>query len=59
MVYKQKVLALLESLEGKLRIIENVASGAIHMDAQQVNQIIQQIKGIREQLYDLISVERD
>lgn len=59
MVYKQKVLALLESLEGKLRIIENVASGAMPMDAQQVNQVIQQTKGIKEQLYDLISIERD
>lgn len=59
MVYKQKVLGLLETLEGKLRIIENVATGAMQMDAQQVNQVIQQTKGIREQLYDLISVERE
>ena len=59
MVYKQKVMSLLETLEGKLRIIENVANGAMQMDAQQVNQVIQQTKQIREQLYDLISVERD
>jgi hypothetical protein len=59
MVYKQKVMTLLETLEGKLRIIENVANGAMNMDAQQVNQVIQQTKQIREQLYDLISVERN
>jgi len=59
MVYKQKVMSLLESLEGKLRIVENVANGAMNMDAQQINQVIQQTKQIREQLYDLISVERD
>ena len=59
MVYKQKVLGLLEALEGKLRLIENVSNGALRMDAQQVNQLIDQTKKIREQLYDLVSVERD
>lgn len=59
MVYKQKVLSLLEALEGKLRLIENVSNGAMVMDRQQVNQLIQQTKQIREQLYDLISIERD
>jgi len=59
MVYKQKVLGLLEALEGKLRLIENVSNGALRMDAQQVNQLIEQTKKIREQLYDLVSVERD
>ena len=58
MVYKQKVLSLLEALEGKLRLIENVSNGAMVMDRQQVNQLIQQTKQIREQLYDLVSIER-
>ena len=59
MVYKQKVLGLLESLEGKLRIIENVANGAMNMDAQQVNQVIEQTKNLRDQIHQLISIERD
>ena len=59
MVYKQKVLALLEALEGKLRLIENVSNGAMIMDRQQVSQLIDQTKKIREQLYDLVSIERD
>jgi len=58
MVYKQKVLRLLEALEGKLRLIENVANGAMKMDSQQVNQLIEQTKKIREQIYDLVSVDR-
>ena len=58
MVYKEKVLGLLEALEGKLRLIENVANGSMHMDRQQVSQLIEQTKKIREQLYDLVSVER-
>ena len=59
MIYKQKVLSLLEALDGKLRIIENVANGAMRMDAQQVNQVIEQTKKITEQISSLISIERD
>ena len=58
MVYKEKVLGLLEALEGKLRLIENVANGSMNMDVQQVSELINQTKKIREQLYDLISIER-
>ena len=59
MIYKQKVLGLLETLEGKIRIIENVASGGMRMDAQQVNQVIEQTKKITEQIAELINIERD
>jgi hypothetical protein len=59
MVYKEKVLGLLEALEGKLRIIENVANGSMTMDAQQVNQVIEQTKKLRDQIHQLISIERD
>jgi hypothetical protein len=59
MVYKQKAMVLLESLEGKLRLIENVSNGSLNMDAEQVDQLIQQTKNIREQLANLISIERD
>ena len=59
MVYKQKVLGLLEALQGKIRIIENVAGGVMRMDAQQVDQIIRETKKLTEQLTEIISVERD
>jgi hypothetical protein len=59
MVYKQKVLGLLEALDGKLRIIENVANGAMNMDAQQVNQVIEQTKSLKDQIQQLVSIERD
>ena len=59
MIYKQKVQGLLEALDGKLRIIENVANGAMRMDSQQVSQVIEQTKKITEQISSLISIERD
>jgi hypothetical protein len=59
MIYKQKVLGLLEALEGKIRLIENVANGSMKMSADQVDQLISQTKKIREQLTDLVSIERD
>lgn len=59
MVYKQKVMSLLEALEGKLRLIENVANGAMRMDAHQINELIHQTKKLREQIYEIVSIERD
>jgi len=59
MIYKQKVLGLLEALEGKIRLIENIANGSMRMSAEQVDQLISQTKKIREQLVDLVSIERD
>jgi hypothetical protein len=59
MVYKQKVLGLLQALDGKLRLIENVASGAMRMDANEVTALINQTKKIREQIEDLVSIERE
>ena len=59
MVYKQKAQGLLEALAGKIRIIENISNGAVRMDAQQVNQLIQETKKLTEHLSELISIERD
>jgi hypothetical protein len=59
MVYKQKVLGLLEVLEGKLRLIENVANGSMRMSNEEVTNLINQTKKVKEQLFDLISIERD
>jgi hypothetical protein len=59
MVYKQKVLGLLEALQGKIRIIENVSNGAMNMDANQIRQVIEQSKKLNEQLIELVSIERE
>jgi hypothetical protein len=59
MVYKQKVLGLLEALQGKIRIIENISTGALRMENDQVVELIKQTKKLTEQISDLISIERD
>ncbi len=59
MIYKQKVLGLLEALQGKIRIIENVSNGAMNMDANQIRQVIEQSKKLNEQLIELVSIERE
>lgn len=59
MVYKAKVLGLLQALEGKIRLIENVASGAMRMDSADVDALINQTKKLREQIEELVSIERD
>ena len=59
MVYKQKVLGLLEALQGRLRIIENVSTGAMRMEPAEVDQLIQQTKKLTEQITEIISIERD
>ena len=59
MVYKQKALSLLETLQGKIRIIENVSNGSMRMDPQQVEHLIQQTKKLTEQITEIISIEKD
>jgi hypothetical protein len=59
MVYKQKALSLLETLQGKIRIIENVSNGSMRMDALQITQLIQQTKKLTEQITEIISIEKD
>jgi uncharacterized protein YdcH (DUF465 family) len=59
MVYKEKVLGLLETLEARLKLIENVANGAIRMDAKEISDLIQQTKKLRDQIHELISIERN
>lgn len=51
-------MGLLETLNAKLRLIENVSNGALRMEPEQVNQLIQQTKQISEQIANLISIER-
>jgi hypothetical protein len=58
MIYKEKIESLLESLDGKLKVIANVANGSIHINAQELNTIISDCVKIKERIQDLISIER-
>lgn len=59
MIYKEKVQGLVEVLNGKLRIIEGIATGAIQMNNQETVQIIADTKKIVERIGELVSIERD
>jgi putative sterol carrier protein len=59
MIYKEKVQGLVEVLNGKLRIIEGIATGAIKVNGQETIQIITETKKVVERIGELISIERD
>jgi putative sterol carrier protein len=58
-MYKKKVQELLEVLEGKLRIIENTATGQMRLTNQEILTIISQTKEVREKISELVSIERE
>ena len=58
MIYKQKIQSLLENLEVKLRIIESVSTGQIKMSQTEVAQLINNAKNIREQLSEIVRLEK-
>jgi len=59
MIYKEKVQGLVEVLNGKLRIIEGIATGAIQMNNVETVQIIADTKKVVERIGELVSIERD
>jgi hypothetical protein len=58
MLYKQRIQSLLETLEVKLRIIESVSTGQMKMSNQEVAQLINQTKNIREQISEIVRLEK-
>jgi hypothetical protein len=58
MIYKQRVQSLLETLEVKLRIIESIASGQMKMSQTEVAQLINNAKNIREQISEIVRLEK-
>jgi hypothetical protein len=58
MIYKQKIQSLLENLEVKLRIIESVSTGQMKMSQTEVAQLINNAKNIREQLSEIVRLEK-
>ena len=58
MIYKEKVINLLEVLNAKLRIIENISNGSMRLSQMEVNQVIKDTKAVTERISELISIER-
>ena len=59
MIYKEKVQKLLEVLNGKLRILEAVTTGAMRLSAQETNTIVKSAQKISENISEIISIERN
>ena len=59
MIYKQKVQGLLETLETKLRLIENISTGQMRMNAEEVAYLINQTKKLTEQISEIIRLEKE
>ena len=58
MVYKEKVINLLEVLNAKLRIIENVSNGSMRLSQAEVDRVIKDTKSATERISEIISIER-
>ena len=58
MVYKEKVINLLDVLNAKIRIIENVSNGSMRLSQAEVNQLIKDTEEVTERISEIISIER-
>jgi hypothetical protein len=58
MIYNEKIKTLLEALDGKLRIIQNVANGAQQLSPSQINTTIEDARKIIERVSELVSINR-
>jgi hypothetical protein len=58
MIYNEKIQTLLDSLEGKLRILKNVASGTQQLSPSDINQTIDDAQKILERVSELVRINR-
>ena len=58
MIYNEKIQNLLEALDGKLRIIQNVANGSQMLNPSEVNTTIEDARKIVERVSELVSINR-
>ena len=58
MIYDERIQILLESLNGKLRILQNVANGAQQISPSDVNMTIEDARKIVERVSELVSINR-
>ena len=57
-IYNEKIQTLLEALDGKLKIIQNVANGAQQIPPSEVNTVIEDARKIIERVSELVSINR-
>jgi uncharacterized protein YukE len=58
MVYKDRVQQLLETLNGKVTILERYFNGALQLTQQDINKVLSDIKQLNERISNLIDNER-
>lgn len=58
MMYNEKIQTLLEALNGKLRILKNVANGAQQLSPSDINQTIDDAQKIVERISELVRINR-
>ncbi len=58
MIYNEKIQTLLESLDGKLRILQNVANGTQQISPSDVNMVIEDARKIVERVSELVGINR-
>jgi hypothetical protein len=58
MIYNEKIQNLLESLDGKLRILQNGIKGAQQLTPSDANLIIDDSRKIIERINELVRINR-
>ena len=58
MIYNEKIQILLDTLDGKLRILKNVSVGAQQLTPSQIYQTIEDSQKIIEKISELVSINR-
>ena len=58
MIYNEKIQGLLEALDGKLRILQNVANGSQQITPSDVNTTIEDARKIVERVSELTRINR-
>lgn len=58
MIYNEKIQIMLEALNGKLRILKNVANGAQQLSPSDINQTIDDAQKIVERVSELVRINR-
>ena len=59
MMYKSQIQNLLVVLDGKLRVLEGAASGAMKLEPNDVIQLVHDIRKVSDRMAELINIERD
>jgi len=58
MIYNEKIQSLLESLDGKLRILQNVVNGSNQISPSQANIVLEDARKIVERISELTNINR-